>query len=447
MPDVVPTSTPPPTTTTASAPIDVEDEPLALDPPDPNVTPGDIERVGGFDSLKQPLFSKYLGTLALSMTGIWVRITAMGYLVYDLTDDPFKLGVVSFVQSAPQVLLSPLAGAYIDRVDRRKLLISIQITILLTMLITTYMIATGTITYGRLLIIAIIIGSMMTFDWPARLSILPKLVERKYLASAVALNSAVFNGAKVFGPALGGWLIAAVGMAWAFGYISLVAVPFIVVLVSMTHLRMERRTDGVNPPKPWKTLIEGYRYIWHHREIRAMLSVDLIPIVLGMSYISMAPAIARDVLHLDAGGLGLMLTFNGVGSLAGTLLVARFSSFARKRGMQVLVAIVTFSVSLIAFGLSSNVAFSFAVITVLGLAYAFSSTMNDTLIQLRVDDDYRGRVMSVYSTFWGFSPAGALLAGFLANHIGIQWAVAINGVLVLAYMPYLWLKTPMRGIE
>ncbi len=418
-----------------------------MDPPEPGVVPGDIEPVGGFDSLKQPLFGTYLGTLALSMTGIWVRITAMGYLVYDLTDDPFKLGVVSFVQSAPQVLLSPLAGAYIDRVDRRKLLIGIQVTILLTMLVTTYMIATGTITYGRLLLIAIVIGSMMTFDWPARLSILPKLVERKYLASAVALNSAVFNGAKVLGPAFGGWLIAAVGMAWAFGYISLVAVPFIVMLVSMTHLRLEKRTDGVKPPRPWQTLAEGYRYIWHHREIRAMLSVDLIPIVLGMSYIGMAPAVAKDVLNLDAGGLGLMLTFNGVGSLAGTLLVARFSSFARRRGMQVLIAILTFSASLIVFGLSSNIYLSFGIITILGLAYAFSSTMNDTLIQLRVDDDYRGRVMSVYSTFWGFSPAGALLAGFLAAYIGIQWAIAINGILVLAYMPYLWLKTPMRTIQ
>lgn len=430
----------PPSTTDAT-------EPVALDPSAPGVTPGDIEPVGGFDSLKQPLFGKYLGTLALSMTGIWVRVTAMGYLVYDLTDDPFKLGVVSFVQSAPQVLLSPLAGAYIDRVDRRKLLIGIQVTILLTMLVTTYMIATGTITYGRLLLIAIVIGSMMTFDWPARLSILPKLVERKYLASAVALNSAVFNGAKVLGPAFGGWLIAAVGMAWAFGYISLVAVPFIVVLVTMTHLRLEKRTDGVKPPRPWQTLAEGYRYIWHHREIRAMLSVDLIPIVLGMSYIGMAPAVAKDVLGLDAGGLGLMLTFNGVGSLAGTLLVARFSSFARRRGMQVLIAILTFSASLVVFGLSSNIYLSFAIITILGLAYAFSSTMNDTLIQLRVDDDYRGRVMSVYSTFWGFSPAGALLAGFLATYVGIQWAIAINGILVLAYMPYLWLKTPMRTIQ
>jgi MFS family permease len=254
----------------------------------------------------------------------------------------------------------------------------------------------------------------------------------------VALNAAVFNGAKVFGPALGGWLIAAVGMAWAFGYISLVAVPFIVVLVSMTHLRMDRRTDGEKAPRPWQTLIEGYRYIWHQHEIRAMLSVDLIPIMLGMSYIGMAPAIARDVLGLDAGG---------VGSLVGTLLVARFSSFPRQRGLQVLIAILTFSASLIAFGLSSSVVLSFAIITLLGLAYAFSSTMNDTLIQLRVDDEYRGRVMSVYSTFWGFSPAGALLAGFLANYIGVQWAVAINGILVLAYMPYLWLKTPMRTIQ
>jgi predicted MFS family arabinose efflux permease len=243
-------------------------------------------------------------------------------------------------------------------------------------------------------------------------------------------------------------VIAAVGMAWAFGYISIVAVPFIVLLVSMRHLRQERRADGTAPrANPWQTLVEGYRYIWGHKEIRAMLSVDLIPIVLGMSYIGMAPAFARDVLGLGATGLGLMLTFNGIGSLAGTLVVARMSSFAQRRGRLVLLAILSFSVLLVAFGLVDQVWLSFGIITLLGLAYAFSSTMNDTLIQLRVDDDYRGRVMSVYSTFWGFSPAGALLAGFLANYVGVQWAIAINGLLVLAYMPYLWLGTPMRHIR
>jgi predicted MFS family arabinose efflux permease len=425
-------------------PIDDSTESVSADP---GVTPGELEPAGGFSSLKEPLFARYLGTLALSLTGNWVRVTAMGYLVYDLTEDPFKLGVVSFVQSAPQVVLSPIVGAYIDRLDRRRLLIGVQTTILLTMIIMTYMIATGSITYGRLLVIAIIIGSMMTFDWPARLSILPRLVPRKHLASAVALNASVFNGAKVIGPALGGALIAAVGMAWAFGYISVVAIPFIVLLITMRNLRQEPRAPGSVAPKPWQTLTEGYKYIWGHKEIRAMLSVDLIPIVLGMSYIGMAPAFAREVLDLGATGLGLMLTFNGIGSLAGTLLVARISSLSRNRGRMVLMAILTFSILLVAFGLVGQIWLSFAIITVLGLTYAFSSTMNDTLIQLRVDDEFRGRVMSVYSTFWGFSPAGALLAGFLANHVGVQWAIAINGLLVLAYMPYLWLKTPMRQID
>lgn len=409
--------------------------------------PDMIEPVGGFSSLSQPGFAKYLGTLALSMTGMWVRITAMGYLVYDLTDDPFKLGVVAFVQSAPQVILSPIAGAYLDRMDRRRLLIGVQTTILLTSILLTYMIATGTITYGRLLVIAVIIGSMMTFDWPARLSLVPKLVPRTYLASAVALNSAVFNGAKVLGPAFGGWLIAAVGMAAAFGYIAVVAVPFILLLITMRHLRSDPRPKGTVAPRPWQTLADGYRYMWRTPDIRAMLSVDIIPIVLGMSYIGMAPAVARDVLDLGATGLGAMLAFNGAGSLVGTLAVARISSSARHRGMKVLIAILTFSTALIVFGLSSSVWLSFAIITILGGAYAFSSTMNDTLIQIRVDDDYRGRVMSLYSTFWGFSPAGALLAGFLANYIGVQWAIAVNGILVLAYMPYLWLATPMRTID
>lgn len=413
----------------------------------PAPVPGDLAPVGGFSALRQPGFARYLATLALSMTGMWVRITAMGYLVYDLTEDPFKLGMVSFVQSAPQVLLSPIAGAYIDRMDRRRLLIGVQTTILLTMIVLTYMIATGTITYGRLLLVAVIIGSMATFDWPARLSLVPKLVPRKHLASAVALNSSVFNGAKVLGPAFGGWLIAAVGMAAAFGYIAVVAVPFIIVLITMRHLRSDPRPKGVAAPKPWHILADGYRYMWRTPDIRAMLSVDIIPIVLGMSYIGMAPAIAADVLHLGAGGLGMMLTFNGVGSLAGTLTVARISSSARNRGYRILIAILTFSLALIVFGLSSNIVLSFALISVLGFAYAFSSTMNDTLIQLHVDDAYRGRVMSLYSTFWGFSPAGALLAGFLASQIGVQWAVSVNGLLVLAYMPYLWLATPMRTID
>src|SRR5690606_31238664 len=223
------------------------------------------------------------------------------------------------------------------------------------------------------------------------------LVHRKFLASAVALNSAVFNAAKVAGPAFGGWLIAAVGMTAAFGYIALVAVPFVIVLITMRHLSGGRKKADGPIAKPWTTLAEGYRYMWRTPDIRAMLSVDVIPIVLGMSYIGMAPAVARDVLDLGAGGLGLMLTFNGIGSLAGTLLVARVSSTSRRRGMMVLYAILTFSISLIIFGLSSEIWLSFGIITLLGMAYAFSSTMNDTLIQLRVADEYRGRVMSLRS--------------------------------------------------
>ncbi|HWV36637.1 MAG TPA: MFS transporter, partial [Thermomicrobiales bacterium] len=149
---------------------------------------------------------------------------------------------------------------------------------------------------------------------------------------------------------------------------------------------------------------------------------------------------------LGSQGFGVMLTIGGVGSLIGTLAVAHLSRKSG-RGKMVLTAVTIFAFGLIGYGLSSSVWLTFPLMALLGLSYAISSTMNDTLIQLHADDAYRGRVMAVYSTFWGLSPAGGLLAGFLANHIGVQWAVAINGFLVLAYIPWLLFRTPMRHVD
>lgn len=422
-------------------------------PPTDETTPSSdsmpVERdTGAFGSIRNtPFYGTYLAALALSMTGNWVRITAMGFLVYEITNDEFRLGVISFVQSAPQVLLSPLAGAFIDRLDRRKLLLIVQLVILAAMITLTGLIATDRVTFGTLVVIAIIIGSMLTFDWPARLTMVPQLVPREDLGNAVALNSSVFNGAKVVGPALGGLLISFVGITWAFGYIALVAVPFIFVVYGMKeHIRVPQRDLTRPRENPFRSLIDGYKYTWRHEQLRAMLSVDIIPIVLGMSYVAMAPAIVKDVLDLPGWGLGALLAFNGVGSLVGTLSVAKMSSMAG-RGRMVVLAITAFAVILIAFGLAGTVWLSFPLAVILGGSYAFASTMNDTLIQTTVDDEYRGRVLAVYSTFWGFSPAGALLAGWMATFIGVQWAVAVTGMLVLAYVPYLWFRTPMRSIS
>ena len=402
-------------------------------------------RSGAFSSLTNRFFAKYLLALVVSMTGTWVRITAMGYLVYDLTGDPLKLGMISFAQAAPELIFGPIAGAYLDRIDRRKVLLAVQAVTIAMMILLTVIVATGVVEYWHLLVIAIVVGTATAFDWPARLSIVPALVERKQLQSAVALNAAAFNGSRVIGPTIGGWLIGAAGLAFCFGFTTVAALPFTIVLLGMAVIRPHISVDSV-PEGAWSSLMDGYKYIWRNHDIRALLSVDIIPIALGMSYSTMAPAIARDVLGMGPEGLGYLLTANGVGSLTGTLLVAVLSG-VRNRGRIVVIGVAVFGAILIVFGLSGSLWLSIPTIVMLGLVYATYGTMNDTLLQTNVDEAYRGRVMAAYSMFWGLSPIGGLLAGFLAHHVGVQWAVAINGMLVLCYVPFLWFRTPMRHID
>lgn len=379
------------------------------------------------------------------MTATWIRITAMGYLVYDITSDPLKLGVISFATSVPQLLLSPLSGAFIDRLNRRNLLVTVQLLIVAVMAVTALLIGSDRITYPLLLIVAVILGSLITFDWPVRLALIPALVDRHLLQNAIALNTTMFNISKVFGPALAGWLIALVGMTWAFGMTALLMVPFPFVLLAIPRLKNISTGTAGEGGAGFSQLIAGYRYIGRNPQITALMSMNLVPIVLGMTYITMAPAYVSDVLEMDAATLGYLLAINGAGSVVGTLSVARYHQL-RQRGRRILWALAAFAVFLIAFGLTSNVWIACVLVFLLGVTYGFVAALNDTLIQLLVDESYRGRVMSVYAMITGLSPAGALLAGWIATFIGIQWALAIIGILVLAYIPYLWFRTQLQSI-
>ena len=423
---------------------------LTGEPPDPE-SPGEPERRrGAFSALEVPAFARYWYALCLSMTGTWVRITAMGVLVYDLTGDEFKLGLISFLQAIPELLVGPIAGADLDRVDRRKVLMVVQVVMILNMVAVTLLIATDTIQFWHLAIVALTLGIVTGFDWPARLAMAPTLVDRSRLQSAVAINSAAFNGARVLGPSIAGWMIGALGIAFCFGFTSVAAVPFLLVLFTLSTGMMRRPVPldetAKQPESPVATLIEGYRYIWRTPTVRALLSVDIVPIALGMAYSTMAPAIAKDVLKLPDGGLGWLLTANGIGALAGTLLVAMLSG-VRHRGRIVIGGIALFATMLIIFGLSGSLWISLPAILLLGLVFSTYGTMNDTLVQTNIDESYRGRIVAVQTMLWGLTPIGGLLAGTLADTFNVQWAVAINGFLVLCYVPYLWFGTPVRHID
>lgn len=430
-----------------------KDDPLpapgeATEPPAGRETTGIDDRdarSGPLGALGSRLFARFWTTICLSLTGVWVRITAMGYLVYEITDDELKLGLISFAQAAPILITGPIAGSLLDRIDRRKILMAVQVVNILAMSGVGWLVWSDNVEYWHLVVVAIVVGGASGFDWPARLSMVPLLVTRPQLQSAVALNAAAFNGSRIIGPTIAGWLIGAFGLAACFGFSAAAFIPFTVVLLTLgvATVTSSRPVPGVSA---FATLIEGYRYILRTPRIRGLLSVDVVPLALGMTYMTMAPAIARDVLDLGSRGLGLMLAANGIGSLSGTIAVALLSG-VRRRGRIVIVGVALFSLCLIAFALSANVYLSFALMLCLGLCTSTYATFNDTLVQLETDNAYRGRVLSVYTMLWGLTPIGGLEVGLISQWIGVQMALAINGALILCYVVFLWLKTPVRTID
>lgn len=414
----------------------------ATAPPEPSdATPP--EDSGAFIALRDRNFARYWSTLALSLTGGWVRVTAMGYLVYEITGDPFKLAMVNVAMSGPQLVGNLIAGNILDHVDRRRVLVFVQIAYMAAMAVLVGLVLAGVVAYWHLIALSVLIGVAVGFDWPARLSLVPSLVPENRLQSAIALNASAFNGARIIGPSLGGWLIAGIGTAAAFGVTLVAALPYALILLGLTLVRPQVKRSRGNVLELMK---EGYGYIWRHGEIRSLMSVEIVPIALGMSYVTLAPAVASDVLDVGSRGLGYMLAAVGVGALTGSVLVAARSTI-RRRGPLVIAGVGIFGALSIAYALSESILLTLPIMFLMGLTTAIYSTTKETLIQTLVDDAYRGRVMATNSVFWSFTPLGSLLAGAMAAVVGLQAALAINGALVLLYAPLLWLATPVRDID
>jgi len=412
-------------------------------PSDPTEPTSPQRPPSAFAVLRDRNFARYWYTLVLSLTGTWVRITAMGYLVYELTGDPFKLAMINVAMAAPQFVGALIAGNILDHVDRRRVLVAVQVTYMTMMALLVGLVITDVIAYWQLVVISIVTGIAVGFDWPARLSLVPSLVPREQMQGAIALNATAFNGARIIGPTLGGWLIATAGIAFCFGFTLASAAPFAIVLLSLAIVRPQEQKPRGNALAMMK---EGYGYIWRHRSIRSLMSVEIVPIALGMSYVTLAPAVASDILDTGSRGLGYMLAAVGIGSLVGSVIVAWLSGM-RHRGPLVIVAVGVFGTLFIIYALSSSLLLTLPIMFLMGLTTALYSTVKETLIQTLVDDGYRGRVMATSSIFWSLTPVGALLAGAMAAIFGLQVALAINGALVLLYAPLLWFATPVRHID
>jgi MFS family permease len=376
----------------------------------------------------------------LSLVGTWMQTMAQGWLALELTNNAFLVGLVASVGSLPILLLSFVAGVYVDRVDRLRLVVLMQALMLAEAATLWLLTVTGHVTIEALLALAFVYGVCSAFEIPARQSLIIDLVGREDLSEAIALNSSGFNLARIVGPAIGAAVIAAFGIAWCFGANAL---SYVAVLIGLLRIRLPR----VERPAPTSSALEGLRegfaYMWHTPVVRTLMGVVLVFSVLGTPYLTLMPVTARDLLGLDAGGYGVLLAAVGVGGLAGALFLAAVGPRV-PRGRLLVGASLAFSVLLLAFAFVRQAWMALPLLLAIGFAMILNGALSNALLQAIVPDALRGRLMAAYSfVVVGMAQVvGAFVGGAVARAFGVDWAIGGGAVLMLAYALWVIVRHP-----
>lgn len=375
----------------------------------------------------------------VSLIGTWMQSTAQQWLVYRLTGSPLKLGAVAFVSYLPVMFPSLFAGVVIDRVDKRRFLVFVQIGMMLLAFALAALTYTGVVQYWHVLILAALLGLANTFDMPARQAFTVEMVGKEDLMNAIALNSSMFNGARLVGPAVAGLLVARVGETAAF---SLNGLSFLAVIAGLLLMRLPPFVPRAGRLTPLADLKEGLGYIARSRTVLSLVIVAALPSLFGFPYTALIPVMAGKVLGLGADGFGVLVSAVGAGALAGAVSLALLGNFRRK-GLLLTAATFTFAGALAGFALSRSVALSVAALAFAGWGMIAQLATTNTLLQLTIPDALRGRVMSAY--LWavvGTAPVGSLILGSLAEAWGAPGALlfgavvcALSAVVVLAALP------------
>jgi MFS family permease len=364
---------------------------------------------------------------SISLIGTWMTRIATSWLVYRLTGSALLLGLVGFAGQIPSFLLAPLAGVLVDRWNRHRLLIITQILALVQSLAMAVLTMTGLIKMWHVIVLSVVQGVINAFDMPARQAFVVEMVEkREDLANAIALNSSMVNAARLLGPSIGGVVIAAVGEGWCF---MIDAISYIAVIASLLAMKITPRlTQPTNDANILEQLREGWTYATRFAPIRNVLLLLALVSLVGMPYTVLMPVFANEVLHGGPNTLGLLMAASGVGALIGAMFLA-----ARKTvlGLGKFIPLMAgaFGVGLIAFSFSRVMWLSLALMVVTGLGFMVQMAVSNTVLQTIVDEDKRGRVMSFYTmAFMGTAPFGSLLAGAVAEHLGVPHTLLFGGI-------------------
>jgi len=398
-----------------------------------------------FISLKYPNYRLWFIGQLVSLVGTWTQATAQGYLIYELTKSPAYLGYASFASGLPSWFFTLYAGAIADRVPRRTLMVITQCTMLVLAFILAILSFSNVIQWWHILILAFLMGVCNAFDAPARQAFVLEMVEREDLTNAIALNSTMFNSALVLGPAIGGLIYAWVGPGWCF---TINGISFIAVIIALLLMKLKPFVPLIRKGNTLSDVREGLKYVVNNPTLRMLIFNLFIITVFGFGVATLIPAWAVEVLGGDARTNGFLLAARGSGSLIGSLSVAAMGRI-QFRGKLLTVNSFLMPIMMIVFAYMHWLIPSLLAMVGVGFALMMILNLSNAMVQTRIPDEMRGRVMGIYTFFFfGGIPIGSLIAGWAAEIIGEPLTVIISAVILFLFALIVFWRIPaMRAME
>lgn len=403
---------------TANVPEDVTGRPR-------RVATGGVSWRRTFSAFQYRNYRLYFIGQLVSLIGTWMTSTAQGWLVYQLTGSKALLGIVAAAGTAPMLVFSTWGGWAADHFPKRSVLVCTQIAMMILSLAMAALVGAKIIQPWEIIVLGAFGGVAMAFDMPARQSFVVEIASREDLMNAISLNSAMFNGARIVGPAVAGFLMAKVGIALCF---LLDGVSFLAVLAGLLMMRLPPHSPGSAKGGALAQSLEGFRYVWNHVRVRTIFILFAIVGVFGWSYSVLMPAFAQDVLHLDSQGYGFLLGASGVGALVGALTTAAFGTSFKPRTLA-FSGVWLFSAMLLIFSLNRNLTIALICLAASGFGMMLFFSTSNTTVQTIVPDEMRGRVMGIWALiFGGMIPFGSLEAGAVAHFFGTPATLAVGAI-------------------
>jgi MFS family permease len=375
-----------------------------------------------------------------SLIGTWMQQTAIGWLVYRLTGSAFYLGLIPFCSQIPVFFGAPVGGALADRWPRRRIVIATQVLAMIQAFLLAAMVAFKSITLMQIILLSIFIGIINAFDMPTRQAFVYEMVDDEGdLPNAIALNSLIFNMARLIGPPIAGFVIGLAGEAACF---FLNGVSFLAVIYALAAMRLTHSSGPKHSGPVFAGIKDGLSYSFGFVPIRSILAYTAMMSLIAVPYIVLMPIFAKDILHGGPGTFGFLYGSVGIGAFIGAIYLARRKT-VRGLDMVVIFAACVFAAGAVGFSFSQNLWLSFLLAALPGFGIMVQMASINTILQTIVDDDKRGRVLSLHvMAFIGTAPLGSLLAGFVAEKLGAPHTLLISGLLSVAVMLFLLKQLP-----